>query len=298
MFNKSVGSISTNGVVRTILITSFIIALVIGAGGAYVILHERALQRTAEEAGRLLTVATAVRSYTSEHVAPALKSDDKFHAVTVPAFAAQSIYRIVRGYYADYNYREPAFRPTNPDDLPGPFEAELLNRFRSNPEVKEITGVRKEGKKNVYYLARPIKAQEACLQCHDTPQRAPAALVAKYGPNNGFGWKLDEVVAMQSLTIPAAAELRGTGEVAMMIAGGLLIVFLITYFVLTVSIESLVVRPLRALAQAADAASTGTDTSTALPVTGAEEIRSIAAAIERLRTSLGKSLQELAKGKS
>jgi protein-histidine pros-kinase len=123
-------------------------------------------------------------------------------------------------------------------------------------------------------------------------------MVAKYGPNNGFGWKLNEVVAMQSLTVPAAAELQETGEIAMMLAGGLLIVFVITYFVLTLSIDSLVVRPLRALAKAADAASTGNDTNAPLPASGTHEIRSIAAAVERLRTSLRKSMRRLSNGKS
>jgi HAMP domain-containing protein len=296
--DSGAGSISTNGVVRTILITSFIVALLIGAGGSYFLLHERAVQRTAAEAGRLLTVATAVRSYTTEQIVPIVRDDTRFHAVTVPAFAAQSVYRIVQGSYSGYIYREPALKPTNLDDLPAPFEVELLNRFRSNPEVKELSGVRNDGKENVYYLARPIRAQEACLQCHDTPQRAPASMVAKYGPNNGFGWKLNEVVAMQSLTVPAAAELQETGEIAMMLAGGLLIVFVITYFVLTLSIDSLVVRPLRALAKAADAASTGNDTNAPLPASGTHEIRSIAAAVERLRTSLRKSMRRLSNGKS
>jgi protein-histidine pros-kinase len=175
---------------------------------------------------------------------------------------------------------------------------ELLNKFRANPELKELTGVRHDGKGDVYFLARPIAAQEACLQCHDTPQRAPAAMVAKYGPHNGFGWKLNEIVAMQSLTVPAAAELRETGEIAMLLAGGLLIVFIVTYFALTVSIDTLVVRPLRALEKAADTASTGNDENVTLPASGAQEIRSIAAAIERLRSSLRKALQQLPGGKS
>jgi methyl-accepting chemotaxis protein len=290
MFN-----ISTNGIVRTVLISSFAVALLIGAGGAYFVLHERAVQRTAAEAGRLLGVATAVRGYTDQHIAPLLRMDDKlFHAETVPAFAAQTVYRTVQGNYPGYTYREPALKPTNPNDLPTPIEVELLNKFRANPELKELTGVRDDAKGSVYYLARPIKAQESCLVCHDTPQRAPPAMVAKYGPNNGFGWQLNEVVALQSLSVPAAEELRETGEIAMLLAGGLLLVFLATYFALTLSIESLVVRPLRSLAQAAEAASMGNDASAALPASGAQEIRSIAAAIERLRTSLSKALKRLA----
>jgi protein-histidine pros-kinase len=227
-----------------------------------------------------------------------VRNDENFHAVTVPAFAAQSVYRRVQKDYSGYVYREPAFKPTNPDDLPMPFEVELLDKFRAMPELKELKGVRNDGKGNVYYLARPLRAQESCLGCHDTPERAPAAMVAKYGPQNGFGWKLNEVVALQSLTIPAAAELRETGEIAMMLAGGLLLVFLVTYFALTLSIDSLVVRPLKALELAADAASTSHDSNVVLPASGAREIRSIAAAIERLRESLRKSLQQLSKGKS
>ena len=292
-------NISTNGVVRTVLITSFIVALLIGAGGAYFILHERAIQRTAAEAGRLLTVATAVRSYTTNQIVPVLQNDENtFHAVTVPAFGAQSVFHLAQEGDSGYIYREPALKPTNPNDLPTPFEVELLDKFRADPELKELTGVRNDVKEtSIIWRARSGR-RRACLVCHDTPQRAPAAMVAKYGPYNGFGWKLNEVVALQSLTVPAAAELRETGEIAMMLAGGLLLVFLVTYFVLTLSIDSLVVRPLRALAQAADAASTSNDTNVALPASGAREIRSIAAAIERLRESLRKSLQQLSKGKS
>ena len=114
--------ISTNGIVRTVLISSFASALLIGAGGAYFLLHERAIARTAAEAGRLLSAATAVRSYTDQHITPLLRNDGKFHAQIVPAFAAQTVYRIVQEKYPGYIYREPALKPTNPNDLPTPFE--------------------------------------------------------------------------------------------------------------------------------------------------------------------------------
>jgi HAMP domain-containing protein len=289
-------NISTSGIVRTVLVTSFVTALVVATGGAYLILHQRAVQRTAAEAGRMLTIATAVRGYTDQQIAPLLSKDDKlFHEQTVPAFAAQTVYRAMETSHPGYSYREPALKPTNPNDLPTPFEVELLGKFRTDPELKELTGVRDAAKgTSVYYLARPIRAQESCLRCHDTAQRAPAAMVVKYGPHNGFGWKLNEVVALQSLTVPAAEALKETGEIAMLLAGGLLLVFLATYFALSTAIEALVVRPLRSLEQAAEAASLGTATGTITHGAGAREIRSIAAAIERLRLSLGKALKRLA----
>jgi len=285
-------NISTSGIVRTVLISSFVTALVVATGGAYVILHQRAVQRTAAEAGRMLSIATAVRGYTDQQIAPLLRNDDKmFHEQTVPAFAAQSVYRTMESGHPGYTYREPAIKPTNPDDLPTPFEVELLGKFRANADLKELAGVREGAKGKVYYLARPIRAQESCLHCHDTSQKAPVAMVAKYGPFNGFGWRLNEVVALQSLAIPAAEELKETGEIALMLAGGLLLVFLATYFALATAIETLVVRPLRSLEHAAEAASMGAAGGEPLPASGAREIRSIAAAIERLRISLAKAMK-------
>jgi protein-histidine pros-kinase len=289
-------SISTHGIVRFVLASSFIIALLLGTGGFYLVLHERAVQHSATEAGRLLTTATAIRVYTDKHVAPQLQNlpADKFYEEMVPAFAAQTVYRSVQLMFPGYSYREPALNPTNPIDRPTPFEVELINRFRTEPNLHELQGVRDDPKGAVYYLARPIKiTQEGCLVCHDTPQRAPAAMVAKYGRTNGFGWKLNETVGIQSLTVPAAEELHETGEIAMILGGGLLVVFIAIYFALTLSLDLMVTRPLQALAQAAEYASLRTEAATAIPQTGASEIRNIGSAIERLRISLSKAMKQL-----
>ena len=288
-------NLGINAVVRLVLVSSFAVALLVGAGGAYMLLHDRAVQRTAAEAGRLLSAATAVRSYTDRNIAPLLKSGDKFHAETVPAFAAQMVYRDIEKSYPGYVYREPALRPTNPNDMATPFEVELINRFRGTPELKELSGVRDTKDGRVYYVARPIRAQESCLVCHDTPQRAPAAMVAAYGPHNGFGWKVNEVVALQSLSIPAAEELKETGEIALLLAVGMLLVFGAAYFALTAALETLVTRPLRALATAADRASVG-DPPPPIPAGGASEIRALGTAIERLRVSLAKALARIGGG--
>jgi protein-histidine pros-kinase len=287
-------SLDTSGIVRIVLISAFVVALLLGTTGFYLVLHDRAIHRQTVEAGRLLTTAQAIRNYTDTNVAPALRAagPDAFHVETVPAFAAQTVYRTVQGVYPGYTYREPALKPTNPGDLPTPFEIGLINKFRNDSNLKELTGTRDDADGRVYYVARPIVAHEPCLVCHDTPQRAPPGMIAKYGPANGFGWKANEVVAIQALTVPAAEELKETGELAMILGGGLLLVFIATYFALTISIDSLVVRPLATLAQAADVASRDGN-ARALPQSGAREIRNIAAAIDRLRLSLAKAMKRL-----
>ena len=46
----------------------------------------------------------------------------------------------------------------------------------------------------------------ACLTCHSSVEAAPKTMVDKYGPANGFGWNLNEVVSAFSPTpSPACA---------------------------------------------------------------------------------------------
>jgi hypothetical protein len=43
---------------------------------------------------------------------------------------------------------------------------------------------------------------QACLTCHSTAAAAPAALIQTYGSANGFGWKLNETIGAQILSVP------------------------------------------------------------------------------------------------
>ena len=228
-----------------------------------------AIQRQTIEAGRLLTTATAIRSYTDTNVAPSLKaaSADSFHVETVPAFAAQTVYRTVQGSYPGYTYREPALKPTNPSDLPTPFEVGLINKFRADPQLKELTGVRDEGDGRVYYVARPIVAHDACLACHDTPQRSAGGHGRQVRAGERLRLEGERGRRHPVPTVPAAEELKETGELALILGGGLLVVFIAVYFALTISIDSLVVRPLTTLAAAADRASRD-GTRAELPTSG------------------------------
>jgi protein-histidine pros-kinase len=288
--------VSTRGLIRRILLLILVTSLVAGAGGVYTFLRQRALEQAVANARLMLVTAVAVRSYTNDFIVPVLERlpADKFYKMTVPSFAAHSVYRAVQATYPAYTYRESALNPTNPDDRPTSFEVEMINRFRANAQLEELRGVRDSDDGSVFYLSRPIKiTQGACLRCHSTPDLAPAAMIAQYGPINGFGWKLDEIIGIQTLTVPVEQELRGAAELAILIAGGLLVVFFVIYWALTLSLDTAVVRPLVALARAAEEASKSSDQRIVLPRAGAEEVQTLADAIERLRVSVLKAIAQI-----
>ncbi len=283
--------------IRLILIPIFVVVVIIGSGGAYMLLRHDAITRATEKARLVLNTAVAIRNYTQDQVLPDVSKapTNQFYETSVPAFAAQSVYKRVQGMNPAYSYREPALNPTNPNDRPTPVEVELIDRFRSDAKLEELTGIRETDAGAVFYLARPIRITDAaCLVCHSTPDKAPPAMVTKYGPSNGFGWKLNEAIGVQTLTVPIAEELKGSVELAISLAGGLLLVFIVTYFALTYTLQMTLVRPLRELAQRAEAASITTNDRAAIPVSGTKEIQELGEAIGRLRTSLMKALRRLA----
>jgi protein-histidine pros-kinase len=282
------------GIIRRNLIAVFLVSLIGGVGGFYVLLRDQALREAEQRADILLSSALAVRNYTSTRVNPVISGfqSGQFHEETVPSFAAQTVFASVTAGAAAYTYREPALNPTNKADLAGEFEVDLIRRFRGDPKLKDLSGFRDTGGERLFYLARPIRIKDAkCLVCHDTPARAPAAMLAKYGSENGFGWKLNEIVGIQLLTVPVTEQFRSMLKLVGLLAGGLAAIFAIAYLALAISLEALLVRPLSRLAAVAEGASKGE--RMALPKGGAYEVRRLSDAIDRLRTSLRKSLEDL-----
>lgn len=286
-------------IIRRNLLLVFLIALLAGGGGFYLLLERAAMDTAEEEAHMMLSTGMAIRTYTVAHILPNMsaRSDHVFHEETVPFFATQAIFHGLSVGKDDYSYREAAVNPTAPNDRAGPFEADLIRQFRDDKHLKEIRGTLDQGNQRLFYLARPISVDDpSCLQCHDTPQRAPAAMLAKYGPFNGFGWKLDDVVGTQVVTVPVTRQFRSTVRLVVILMGGLALIFAVAYFALTISLEAAVVGPLNTLAEVADQASRSTMEKPGMPLSGVHEIRVLAEAIQRLRTSLLKALAQLSQG--
>jgi Protein of unknown function (DUF3365) len=288
--------LGASGLIRRILLLILITSLTIGSGAFYVVLRQRAIETASNDARLLLTAALAVSAYTNDEVVlnVAKLPPDQFYKQAVPFYASKAVFERFTKVYPDHIFREPALNPTNPDDRPTPHEVELTERFRDDPALKELQGIRRGLNGTYFYLARPIRVDSAaCLTCHSTPAQAPPAMVAEYGASNGFGWSLHDTVGILELSVPITDELRGTTELAVTLAGGLLVVFLITYFALTTTLGSTLVTPLRQLAEAADAASRTTDERMILPEQGTKELRQLSGAIARLNLSLRKALRDL-----
>jgi signal transduction histidine kinase/DNA-binding response OmpR family regulator len=170
----------------------------------------KAEDEIATSAEILTQTMNAVRKYTSDRIAPLLKdrlaTTPTFISEVVPAFSAREVFENFRHQpeYRNFFYKEATLNPTNLKDKADRFEADLVEQFRKQPTLDKLTGYRNLGGAKLFFTARPLVVKQAsCLQCHSRPALAPKSQIASFGSVNGYGWKLNELVAAQTIYVPS-----------------------------------------------------------------------------------------------
>jgi protein-histidine pros-kinase len=197
----------------------------------------------------------------------------------------------LRKKYPDYSYKEAALNPTNPRDKAVGWEADIVNEFRKGSGRLEISGTRATSTGPSLFLARPFQIKDpACLTCHDKPELAPASMVKLYGPTNGFGWQLNEVIGAQVVSVPMSLPIANANRAFYTFMASLSSVFAALFVILNLMLYFLIVRPVRRVSAAADRLSAGR-TSTdeqhlELPESGKDEVAVLARSFNRMRRDL------------
>ena len=287
---------------RLLLKFNLIFVLVFIAGlfaSAYVsrdLLQRNAQQEILEHARLTMEKAVAVRSYTIEQIAPLLGTQMKYEFLpqTVPAYSATEVLAKLAKVYPDYTYQEATLNPTNPRDRAVDWEADIVGRFRNQPDKKELVGERDTPLGRALYIARPLRiTNAACLACHDTAAAAPKTLVDKYGPNNGFGWKLNEVIGAQVVSVPMAVPLARAERTFHVFMTSLIGIFVAIGVVLNLMLWALVIRPVAQLSKLADRVSLGEMTAPEFKARGRDEIGMLTQSFARMRRSLEQAMRML-----
>src|SRR6185369_13752987 len=212
------------------------VAGVLGAGKvSYDLLQSNAKQEVLDHARLTMEKAMAVRSYTSDQIGPLLQTQMKYTFLpqSIPAYSATEVLATLAKSYPDYTYKEATLNPTNPRDRAVDWEADVVNAFRNTATLTEYTGERMTETGPMLYLARPIQVKDpGCLACHSTASVAPASMVKLYGGSNGFGWKFQEIVGAQVVSVPASLPIKHAKHAFLAFMGSLAAIFLATFVAL------------------------------------------------------------------
>jgi protein-histidine pros-kinase len=278
----------------------FGIGLLGSAWLAQSLLYRSAREETLQNARLLMEAAAAARSYTSEQLVPLMQTlmelpmNERFLPQSVPSYAATESLAHLRGRFPEFSYKEATLNPTNPRDRASDWEADVIQKLKDDPGSAEFVGERSTPTGPTLYVARPIRIQDgACLACHSTPGAAPRAMLAQYGPSNGFGWRLHDVVGAQIVSVPAAVPLERAHLVFRTFMLALLGVFAAVFAAFNLMLHALVTRRLTRLTGLANDVSLGRTDQAAFDAQGEDEIAQLAQSFGRMHVSLASAMQML-----
>jgi HAMP domain-containing protein len=285
---------------------NLILLVIFGAGGlliahlAYSFLIGNARREVLQEAQLMMAGATSVRDYTSTELSPLLQENPRhrmrFLPETIPFYAATVTFNNLRKNYPDYTYKEAALNPTNPEDRASDWQSDIIHDLRDHPDKVQAIGVRRTPMGPSLYLAKPIKATMECLECHGAPSAAPPAMRTVYGSHNGFGWKRDEIIGAQIVSVPMSVPVAIANSAYHRLLLFLIFTLILAIVALDGGVYWFVIRPLRIVSDAADRVSRGEKNVPAVEVKGRDEIATVASSFNRMRVSLTKALRMFEEG--
>jgi protein-histidine pros-kinase len=120
-------------------------------------------------------------------------------------------------------------------------------------------------------------------------------MVKVYGSNNGYGWKLNEVIGAQIVSVPMDLPIRNANRAFVTFMTSLTVVFAVLFVILNVMLTLLIVQPITQLSEAAEQISKGRLDAAEFPSTGRDEVSQLGQAFNRMRRSLEKAISLIEK---
>ena len=279
-----------------VLLGIFVLGFVVAGYLSYRALQTNAREEILQNARLMMEAALSSRTYTVNQVKPLLETHMKYEFLpqTVPAYAATEQFNELRKKHPDYSYKEATLNPTNPRNRAADWEADVVNIFRNTPATAEMIGERDTPAGRSLYLSRPIQIKnKACLDCHSTVDAAPKTMLDLYGNANGFGWKMDEVIGAQIVSVPMTVPIERARSTFLTFMGSLAAVFVAIFVLLNLMLYTMVIRRVTRLAGIADQVSLGNMEAGEFKSRSKDEIGMLTEAMGRMKASLVQAMKML-----
>jgi len=118
-------------------------------------------------------------------------------------------------------------------------------------------------------------------------------MTALYGTQNGFGWKLGEIVGAQVVSIPLAVPLDRAYRTFLLFIATLAGTFIVVIIMVDLLLRFIVVKPVKEISDMASDVSLGKLNTPELVSNSRDEIGSLTTSFNRMRRSLQNAMRML-----
>lgn len=272
-----------------ILLIIFLITLPAMTTVMYYFFRENAIREVAEKALLTMNSMESVRKYVGKELRPAVSKDQQgkfllegmsgFYILRKVAYNLQE----VQPYY---RYKQASANPLAAENKADSFEEKLLMKFQENIAIKELTGLKTEGRVPLYYIARPVLADRPeCMNCHSTVEAAPREQVERYGTTSGYNYVMNSVVGSNIIYVPASVPINIATRSTIMVAIVFSMLFFLLFIVINVLIRKSIIRPIENFVKVADQVSKS-KFDNKFEVDTEDELKTLADSFTRLKTSI------------
>ena len=256
-----------------VLLVVFVLGLGVTAYISWTLLQKNAREEVVRNADLMMEAALAIRAYTVDQVRPQLDLQlmRVFLPQSVPAYAATETLNQIEKKYADYSYKEATLNPTNPRNRAAEWEADLDPRVPgTTSDLTEMIRRARRLRRAGPCTSRGPSGSRTRPVCRATPlrrwRRPPWSSTT--GPANGFGWKLNDIIGAQVVSVPMTVPIRNASARFSRSWAPSPWCSSLVFVVLNVMLSRMIVRPISLMSRAADQVSTGDFDVAELPETG------------------------------
>jgi len=114
-----------------------------------------------------------------------------------------------------------------------------------------------------------------------------------YGDANGFGWKMNEIIGAQVVSVPMSVPIERANQTFRTFMLSLTAIFLATFVLLNVMLYAMVIRRVTRLSALADQVSLGNFEAGEFRSRSRDEIGVLTEALGRMKTSLVQAMKML-----
>ena len=206
----------------------------------YRIGKEEAEQRVFKETEIYIAAVDATRTYVKDVLRPRMygliPEEDFVVEAMSTSFVGREVMHRVKDRFKNFHYKRAALVPINPASKADTMEAEFIQRFNADPNLREWSGLIERDGRNYYARLRAIYAEEECLRCHGDPEDIPRPIVDLYGYDPArTAYDLGQVVGADIVYIPVDVtfgRIKRLAWVAFVIGAGCLFVLVVLFYTL------------------------------------------------------------------
>lgn len=225
---------------------------------SYNYLKEQTLRVASEKAHIILDIMNGIDAYINQTLRPRIINlmpdiQENPHAFIPEILSTTKIKNIViekaKLENFQFTYKRMSINPRNRDNGLTEIYAEILTIFKKDKNLNEWQGIKSFDKHRFFILAKPIYIKENCLRCHGEPQQAPVGLISKYGNEGGFGFKIDELMGIETVSISMDIILNEIIQTTINICTIGIIVIILLFIAIEGSFIRLIGHPLKKISQ-------------------------------------------------